>query len=94
MTPTNALFRSPTSPLTPEVMGAIETVTSEMWRELPVIPTMGSGATDSRYLRAAGINAYGTSGMFLDVNDNRAHGRDERLPMRSLYEGEGISIDW
>ena len=88
VTPTNAVFRSPTSPLTPEVMGAIETVTSEMWPGLPVIPTMGSGATDSRYLRAAGIDAYGTSGMFLDVNDNRAHGRDERLPVRSLYEGE------
>ena len=88
VTSTNPMFRSPTSPLTPAIMGAIETVTSEMWPGLPVIPTMGSGATDSRYLRAAGIDAYGTSGMFLDVNDNRAHGRDERLPVRSLYEGE------
>jgi acetylornithine deacetylase/succinyl-diaminopimelate desuccinylase-like protein len=31
---------------------------------------------------------YGTSGMFTDAEDIRAHGRDERLPVRSLYEGQ------
>jgi acetylornithine deacetylase/succinyl-diaminopimelate desuccinylase-like protein len=88
VTPTNKIFRSPISPLTPEIMGAVETVTAEMWPGIPVVPVMSAGATDAKYLRAAGIPAYGTSGMFGDVNDIRAHGKDERLPVRSLYEGE------
>lgn len=48
---------------------------------------MSAGATDSKYLRAAGIRAYGTSGIFLDLDDLRWHGRDERILVRSLYEG-------
>ena len=83
VTPTNAMFRSPVSPLTPEIMGAVEAVTAEMWPGIPVIPVMSAGATDAKYLRTAGIPAYGTSGMFNDVNDIRAHGKDERLPVRS-----------
>lgn len=79
---------SPPSPLTPEVMGAIEKVTAGMWPGLPVLPIMSTGASDSLYLRNAGIAAYGTSGIFNDIDDNRAHGRDERIPVKSLYEGQ------
>jgi acetylornithine deacetylase/succinyl-diaminopimelate desuccinylase-like protein len=88
VTPVNKFFPSPASPLTPEIMGAVQRVTQEMWPGVPVVPMMSTGATDSRYLRAAGIPAYGTSGMFGDVNDVRAHGRDERMLVRSLYEGQ------
>jgi acetylornithine deacetylase/succinyl-diaminopimelate desuccinylase-like protein len=79
---------SPASPLTPEIMGAIEAVTAELWPGVPVLPIMSTGATDSLYLRNAGIAAYGTSGIFMDLDDNRAHGRDERVRVRSLYEGQ------
>jgi len=79
---------SPASPLTPEVMGAIEKVSGEMWPGLPILPIMSTGATDSRYLRNTGIAAYGTSGMFYDIDDNRAHGRDERIRVSSLYDGQ------
>jgi acetylornithine deacetylase/succinyl-diaminopimelate desuccinylase-like protein len=88
VTPVNKFLQSPPSALTPEIVGAIETVTAAMWPGVPVIPTMSTGATDSRFLRNAGIPAYGTSGMFGDVDDIRAHGRDERLLVRSLYEGQ------
>jgi len=88
VTPMNRFFPSPASPLTPEVMRAVESVTAAMWSGVPVIPTMSTGATDSRFLRTAGIAAYGTSGMFSDIDDIRAHGRDERLLVRSLYEGQ------
>jgi acetylornithine deacetylase/succinyl-diaminopimelate desuccinylase-like protein len=79
---------SPASPLTPEVLGAIEAVTAELWPGLPVLPTMSTGSSDSLYLREAGIPAYGTSGIFYDIDDNRAHGRDERIRVSSLYEGQ------
>ena len=88
VTPINRFFPSPASPLTPEILGAVEKVTAEMWPGVPVVPTMSTGATDSRFLRTAGIAAYGTSGMFGDIDDVRAHGRDERLLVRSLYEGQ------
>ena len=79
---------SPPSPLTPAVMGPIESLTQAMWPNVPVIPIMGTGATDSLYFRQAGIPFYGVSGIFSDIDDNRAHGRDERLAVRSLDEGQ------
>ena len=79
---------SPPSPLTPEVFGAIERVTESMWPGVPAIPLMGTGATDGLFLRRAGIPTYGVSGIFSDVDDNRAHGRDERVGVRDFYEGE------
>jgi acetylornithine deacetylase/succinyl-diaminopimelate desuccinylase-like protein len=88
VTPVNRFFASPASSLTSEIMGAVEGVTQAMWPGIPVVPVMSTGATDSRFLRSAAIAAYGTSGMFGDVDDIRAHGRDERLPVQSLYEGQ------
>ena len=79
---------SPPSPLTAELMGAVEQVTAQMWPGLPVLPIMSTGASDSLYLRNAGIPAYGTSGVFYDIDDNRAHGRDERIRVSSLFEGQ------
>jgi len=88
VTPINKFFPSPASPLTPEIISAVERVTQSLWPGVPVVPMMSTGATDSRYLRSAGIPAYGTSGMFGEVGDIRAHGRDERMLVRSLYEGQ------
>jgi acetylornithine deacetylase/succinyl-diaminopimelate desuccinylase-like protein len=45
-------------------------------------------ATDGAKMRNAGIPTYGVSGIFHDIDDIRAHGRDERLLIRSLYEGQ------
>ena len=59
-----------------------------MWKDVPVVPIMGTGATDSLYFRQIGIPMYGVSGLFGDIDDNRAHGRDERLGVREFYEGQ------
>jgi acetylornithine deacetylase/succinyl-diaminopimelate desuccinylase-like protein len=60
-----------------------------MWGDIPVIPTMSTGATDSRFFRTLGIPAFGVSGLFSDPSvDARAHGRDERMRVQSLYEGQ------
>jgi len=76
------------SALQGEIMGAIEKLTAEFWPGIPVIPTMSAGATDSAYLRNAGIPAYGHSGLADDVDDFRAHGKDERVPVKSFFEGQ------
>ncbi len=78
---------SPPSPLTPEIMGAIERTSEEMWPGVPVIPTMSTGATDALYLRRVGIPVYGVSGVFGDIDDVRAHGRDERIHSTWFFDG-------
>jgi acetylornithine deacetylase/succinyl-diaminopimelate desuccinylase-like protein len=75
------------SPLQPEIMGSIERITIQMWPGVPVVPVMSTGATDGLYLRNAGIPTYGVSGFFENVEDTRAHGRDERIGVKQFYEG-------
>ena len=79
---------SPPSPLRPEVTGAIERITEEMWPGVPVVPVMGTGATDGLYLRKAGIPTYGVDGIFENVDDTRAHGKDERIGIKQFYDGQ------
>ena len=45
-------------------MKKLEGITQEMWPGVPVVPVMGTGATDSKYLREAGIPSYGVTGIF------------------------------
>jgi len=80
---------TPTTALARDVMGPVERITKELWGDIPVIPTMSTGATDSRFFRALGVPAYGVSGLFSDPTvDARAHGRDERMAVKSFYEGQ------
>ena len=79
---------SPPSPLTPEMLGAIESVTEAMWPGVPVIPMMSTGATDGLFLRNVGIPVYGVSGLFNDIDDVRAHGQNERIRIESYFEGQ------
>ena len=74
------------SPLDPAVMKPIADVTSEFWPGVPVLPLMATGASDGLYLRNAGIPTYGVSGLFTELGDSRAHGRDERVGVRQFYE--------
>jgi len=75
------------SPLTDAVVKPLEKVTARLWPGVPVIPQMETGATDGKPLRQAGIPTYGVSGVFLDMDDIRAHGRDERILVKSFYDG-------
>jgi acetylornithine deacetylase/succinyl-diaminopimelate desuccinylase-like protein len=79
---------SPPSPLNPELMTAVERLTAQMWPGVPVIPTMSAGYTDSRWLRNAGIPAYGVSGLFSDPGRNGVHGLNEQIGVKELYAGK------
>jgi acetylornithine deacetylase/succinyl-diaminopimelate desuccinylase-like protein len=76
------------SALHEEIMGSIEKLSREFWPGAVVLPTMSAGATDGSYLRNAGIPTYGHSGLAGDINDIRAHGKDERILVKSFYQGE------
>ncbi len=80
--------KAPPSPMRPDIMKAISQVTDSMWPGVITLPSMATGASDGRYLREAGIPTYGIQGFFLDRNDVRAHGRDERMGVESFYEGQ------
>jgi acetylornithine deacetylase/succinyl-diaminopimelate desuccinylase-like protein len=81
----------PPSPLLPEVIQAETETVQHFWPGLPVVPTMSTGASDGRYLRIAGIPTYGIACMFFDVNDARAHGKDERVGVKDFDDGVGVA---
>jgi acetylornithine deacetylase/succinyl-diaminopimelate desuccinylase-like protein len=73
--------------LRPEVMNPLEKIANEMWPGVPVIPTMATGASDGVFTNAAGMPTYAISGLAVDFDDVRAHGRDERLRVDSFFGG-------
>lgn len=83
----DSLIKNPASVLTPTLLKTVEQVTSKLWPGVPVIPVMDVGASDGIYLRSTGIPTFGISGVFIDMNDNRAHGKDERIAVKDFYDG-------
>jgi len=79
---------SPPSPINPEVMRTIETLSNEMWPSVPVIPIMSGAYTDNRWLRNAGIPSYGVSGLFVDPVTNGVHGLNEQVGVKELYDSK------
>jgi acetylornithine deacetylase/succinyl-diaminopimelate desuccinylase-like protein len=81
---------SPPSPLAPEPLTAIAVAAGAVWGRapaVPIIPYMETGATDGLLVRNAGIPVYGVSGIAHDRDDVRAHGKDERILVKSYSEG-------
>ena len=89
----NEPSKAEASPLRPDVLKAVTEITSRMWPGVPTVPIMVMGATDGRYLRAAGIPTYGVQGFFMDRDDIRFHGRDERMGVQAFYEGQAFLYD-
>ncbi len=87
VTPVGDATLSPAPPLTPAIVKPTEAVMNELWPGVPLVPTMLVAATDGRFLNNAGIPTYGLSGMFRDAEGSGVHGLNERIHVRSLYEG-------
>jgi acetylornithine deacetylase/succinyl-diaminopimelate desuccinylase-like protein len=75
---------SPESPLTPSLLREVENVVHAFWPQVLVVPEMSPGTTDSRYTRSRGMPSYGIDAMFDDLDDGRAHGRDERIGVKAF----------
>jgi acetylornithine deacetylase/succinyl-diaminopimelate desuccinylase-like protein len=69
-----------------DVISATETIVRSMFPGVPVVPVMSTGATDGLHLRNAGIPTFGIDGLFDDIDDVRAHGRDERVGVKQFNE--------
>ncbi len=77
---------SPESPPSPAILDAVARVAHGLWPEVVILPQMAAGASDSRYTRSAGLPSYGIDGMFDDLDDGRAHGRDERIGVAAFTD--------
>ncbi|MGA8412633.1 MAG: M20/M25/M40 family metallo-hydrolase [Xanthobacteraceae bacterium] len=88
VTPLGQAVESPPSPINPDVMQAVERIAGEMWPGVPVIPIMSGGYTDSRWLRNAGIPAYGVSGLFSEGANSGVHGRNEHVGVKQVYDSK------
>lgn len=83
----------PPPPLTPLVYGTAKTVAQKHFPGVPMLPAMTTGATDGRYLNAAGIPTYGVPGRFFDPDGNGVHGLNERKSVAGLYEERDYLFD-
>jgi acetylornithine deacetylase/succinyl-diaminopimelate desuccinylase-like protein len=77
---------SPESPPTPQILKKVALLAHSMWPGVPIIPTMATGFSDDRQTRNAGMPSYDINGVWQDVDENRAHGRDERISVQSFDE--------
>jgi acetylornithine deacetylase/succinyl-diaminopimelate desuccinylase-like protein len=80
--PANRGFPPP--PLLPEVLTPLDQLVAETWPGLKVIPAMSAGASDATHTSAAGLPTYTFSALTVDPNDDREHGRDERIGVASF----------
>jgi acetylornithine deacetylase/succinyl-diaminopimelate desuccinylase-like protein len=87
VTPIDTPTLSAPSALSEEIVGPITKLSAEFFPGAVVLPIMSAGATDGSYLRNAGIPTYGHSGMAGDVGESRIHGRDERVLVKSFFNG-------
>jgi acetylornithine deacetylase/succinyl-diaminopimelate desuccinylase-like protein len=71
----------------PLVLDALKSASAKVYPGAPLVPEMETGASDSVYTMHAGIPSYGISGVGIDEDDIRAHGKDERLRVSSLDDG-------
>jgi acetylornithine deacetylase/succinyl-diaminopimelate desuccinylase-like protein len=79
---------TPTSPLRPDVLAAVgNAVHTVIDPQMEVYPVMAAGASDGSFFRAQGIPVYDVDGSWgISPLDDRAHGLDERIPVRAMYD--------
>lgn len=78
---------SPISEMRPDVMAAITKSIHKRQPGVPISPYLESGGTDGKVYRIAGIPTFATSGLFIYENEMFAHGLNERIPVKSFYDG-------
>ena len=70
-----------------DFLAPLERLAAQFWPGAPVVPDMETGASDSKYTIAAGMQSFGFSALAIDREDVRAHGKDERLRVSAYYDG-------
>ncbi len=84
---------SPPSPLRADVIGPVERLAKQYWPTAVVVTEMSTGATDGLHVRNGGIPVYGVGAIFEDIDDSRAHGRDERIGVKEFHDAARFWYD-
>jgi acetylornithine deacetylase/succinyl-diaminopimelate desuccinylase-like protein len=87
VTVTDSLIDNPVSTVNPVLLQNVQQVTAKCLPGIPVIPVTGTGTTDGRLMRHAGIPTFGVNLVAHDIDDIRAHGTDERIMVSAFYDG-------
>ncbi len=79
---------TPVLPIVPEVLAAYTAAVQKLHGAgMRVIPNMTTGTTDANFFRSVGIPVFGVDGGWgISPDDERAHGLDERIPVRAMYD--------
>jgi acetylornithine deacetylase/succinyl-diaminopimelate desuccinylase-like protein len=94
ITPSGDISPTPSPPpLTPLVYGTAKKLAEKYFPGVPMLPAMSTGATDGRFLNAAGIPTYGVPGRFSDPDGNGVHGLNERKSVTGLYQERDYLFD-
>jgi acetylornithine deacetylase/succinyl-diaminopimelate desuccinylase-like protein len=84
---------SPPSPLRADVIGPVERLAKRYWPTAAVVTEMSTGATDGLFVRNGGIPVYGVGAIFEEIDDSRAHGRDERVGVKQFHDAARFWYD-
>ena len=84
---------APPPPLSDMVYGPAVALAAKHFPGIPLIPTMATGATDGRYLNAAGIATYGMPGRFGMPDGNGVHGLNERISVAGVMKERDYLFD-
>ncbi|HLK09383.1 MAG TPA: M20/M25/M40 family metallo-hydrolase [Candidatus Angelobacter sp.] len=85
---------APASAINFLIVSKLQALSAKLYGGIPIVPVMDTGASDGKYLRIAGIPTYGVPGVFEDVDDVRAHGKDERIGVKDFYDGVDFYYDF
>lgn len=80
-------------PLRPAIVDPAVALGKKMFPGVPMLTTISAGATDGRYLGSVGIPTYGIPGIFDDPDYGHVHGLNERIRVKSLYEGRDYMVE-
>ena len=75
------------APLREVIVRPAASVGHALYPNLPLIPSMSTGASDSIYLAAVGIPSYGVPGILYESDGGGIHGLNEHIRVKSLYDG-------
>jgi acetylornithine deacetylase/succinyl-diaminopimelate desuccinylase-like protein len=81
---TNNMPAAPASSVHTAIFEAFEAVQKKLLPDSITIPVMTTGATDSSFLRAKGVNAYGLRIPRTEAENSGVHGNDERIELKYL----------
>ena len=78
---------SPASAMRPDFAAALTKAVKLSYPDIAIIPSQASGASDSMWFRAKGIDSYGMSPIFMKDSDDFSHGLNERVPLSNTAPG-------